>query len=130
MMTRNECAKWLAEHDNFCILSHRRPDGDTLGSAAALCVGLRQLGKTAYVLENQEASAFLSQCQLGLTCQQAEEDATIISVDVAAPSQLPQQVQQLLPRIALTIMPRPLPSRLQSWWILLPQPAARSFMIF
>jgi len=103
MMTRNECAKWLAENDNFCILSHRRPDGDTLGSAAALCVGLRQLGKTAYVLENQEASAFLSQCQLGLTCQQAAEDATIISVDVAAPSQLPQQVQQLLPRIALRI---------------------------
>ena len=103
MMTRNECAKWLAEHDNFCILSHRRPDGDTLGSASALCVGLRQLGKTAYVLENGEASAFLNQCQLGLTCQEAAEDATIITVDVAAPNQLPEKNLALLPRIALRI---------------------------
>jgi hypothetical protein len=55
MMTRNECATWLAEHDNFCILTHTRPDGDTIGSASSLCLGLRQLGKTAYLLENGEA---------------------------------------------------------------------------
>ena len=43
-MTRNECARYLAEHDNYLILTHRRPDGDTLGSAAVLCRGLRSLG--------------------------------------------------------------------------------------
>ncbi len=47
MMTRSDCARWLESHDNYCILTHRRPDGDTLGSAAALCLGLRQLGKRA-----------------------------------------------------------------------------------
>ena len=42
--------------DNILILTHRRPDGDTAGCAGALCRGLRQLGKTAYILENPEIS--------------------------------------------------------------------------
>ena len=46
-MTRTEFCAFLRGHDNFVILTHRRPDGDTIGSAAALCRGLRQLGKTA-----------------------------------------------------------------------------------
>ena len=53
-MTRNDCAAWLLNHDHFCILNHTRPDGDTLGSASALCVGLRQLGKSAHLLINEE----------------------------------------------------------------------------
>ena len=55
MMTRNECAAWLQSHDDYCILTHTRPDGDAMGSAGALCLALRQIGKTAYVLENPEA---------------------------------------------------------------------------
>ena len=43
-LTRSETARFLLEHDNYLILSHRRPDGDTTGSSAALCLGLRQLG--------------------------------------------------------------------------------------
>ena len=46
-MTRAETAAFLREHDNYCILTHRRPDGDTIGSSAALCLGLRAMGKTA-----------------------------------------------------------------------------------
>ena len=53
-MNRCEAARFLAERDGFCILTHRRPDGDTTGSAAALCLGLRQLGKRAFILENPE----------------------------------------------------------------------------
>lgn len=37
------------------ILTHRRPDGDTIGCASALCLALRQLGKTAWVLPNEDA---------------------------------------------------------------------------
>ena len=43
-MTRLEMAQALRAHDNYIILTHRRPDGDTLGSAAGLCLGLRALG--------------------------------------------------------------------------------------
>ena len=53
-LTRFEAARWLENRDDFLILTHRRPDGDTLGSAAVLCRGLRQLGKTAHILENPE----------------------------------------------------------------------------
>lgn len=56
-LTRTETAQYLLEKDNFAILTHRRPDGDTTGSAAALCLGLRQLGKNAHVLTNPDLSA-------------------------------------------------------------------------
>ena len=102
-MTRNECALWLQEHDNFCILTHARPDGDTIGSATALCVGLRQLGKTAHVLNNAEASPFLRRCLLGLTVDAPLEGDTLVSVDVASPHLLPAEFQQYLGRIAMRI---------------------------
>ena len=52
--TVTEAARALLAADNILILTHRRPDGDTTGCAGALCRGLRQLGKTAYILENVE----------------------------------------------------------------------------
>ena len=55
-LTRNETARFLLEHDNYLILSHRRPDGDTTGSSAALCLGLRQLGKTRKYLNDLRGS--------------------------------------------------------------------------
>ena len=33
-LTANECAAYLAGHDGYLLISHRRPDGDTLGSGA------------------------------------------------------------------------------------------------
>ena len=87
-MTRNECAAFLAHHDRFCILTHTRPDGDTVGSASALCVGLRQLGKTAYLLENEEISPFLNQCVLGMTKATVDVGDILVSVDVASPGML------------------------------------------
>ena len=102
-MTRNECAQFLLRHDNYCILTHARPDGDTIGSATALCVALRQLGKNAHVLENGEASPFLTRCLLGLTVKEPGEDDTLICVDVASPHLLPGEHQQYLPRLALRI---------------------------
>ena len=102
-MTRNECAAWLLEHDNFCILTHVRPDGDTMGSASALCVGLRQLGKTAHLLHNHGASPFLDRCQLGLTKESCDDGDTVITVDVAAPRMLPDEWLSLQDRMQLRI---------------------------
>ena len=67
ILTRNETAQYLLSHDNFCILSHRRPDGDTIGSSAALCLGLRSLGKKAHVLYNCEVSDRFAWLHAGLT---------------------------------------------------------------
>ncbi len=44
-----ECATLLKEYDNYLILSHRNPDGDTLGSAFALKRALALLGKKSMV---------------------------------------------------------------------------------
>ena len=102
-LTRNETARFLLEHDNYLILSHRRPDGDTTGSSAALCLGLRQLGKTAFVLENKEVSERFAWLHQGLTKSEAVGDETIVSTDVASPSMLPASYQSLLGKIALRI---------------------------
>ena len=102
-LTRNECAEYLLNHDNYCILSHRRPDGDTLGSTAALCLGLRQLGKTAHVLRNPEITDHFRWLHEGLTKEAAEEGDCLVTVDVASPSMLPLAFQHLLGRIALRI---------------------------
>ena len=51
-MTEEAAARWLRERDRFLILTHTRPDGDTLGCAAGLCAGLRKAGKTAWVAYN------------------------------------------------------------------------------
>ena len=103
MMTRNDAAAWLLAHDHYCILTHARPDGDTIGSAAALCLGLRQLGKTAHILDNTQASPFLKRCLLGLTVGAPAPSDTLISVDVASSQLLPAEHQQYLERLALRI---------------------------
>ena len=41
-------------------MTHKRPDGDTIGCAAGLCRALRKLGKTAYVLPNEDATSLLA----------------------------------------------------------------------
>lgn len=102
-LTRSECAQFLSEHDNYLILSHRRPDGDTTGSSAALCLGLRQLGKTAFVLENREVSERFRWLHQGLTKSAAQGNETVVSTDVASPSLLPENAKKLLGSIALRI---------------------------
>ena len=103
MMTRNDCARWLAEHDDYIILTHRRPDGDTIGSAAALCLGLRQLGKRAHVLENREVSAVVGQLLEGITCSAARPRDTVVSVDMASPGMFTKEAAHLVDRCALRI---------------------------
>ena len=52
MLTIAETAERLQSWDNILILTHIRPDGDTVGSAAGLCIALRQLGKQAFILRD------------------------------------------------------------------------------
>lgn len=53
-MTINETLQIFRDNDNFMILTHIRPDGDTIGSASALCYALRKIGKTAYLYDNPQ----------------------------------------------------------------------------
>lgn len=88
-ITRTEAADFLRAHNRFAIVTHQRPDGDTLGSAAVLCRGLRQLGKTAHILENPEITERYAPLCAGLTKKEAEPGDAVVCVDVAAPRMLP-----------------------------------------
>ena len=102
-LTRTETAAFLAANDGFAILTHRRPDGDTLGSAALLCRGLRAMGKSAFVLENPETTPKYQFVVEGLTKAAADEGDTLVCVDVAIPGLLPDAFLPLAERIDLRI---------------------------
>ena len=103
MMTKLEAVQWLGEKDDFCILTHRKPDGDTAGSAAALCLGLRKLGKRAWILENPELTPKFAFLHEGLTKAEPEEGDTLVCVDVASPGMLPRAFAPYQERIELRI---------------------------
>ena len=103
ILTKHETAAYLAAQDHFLILTHRRPDGDTLGSAALLCRGLRQLGKEAHILENPETTPKYTFLVEGLTVSQQTENVCIVSVDVATPDMLPAVFAPLADKIHLRI---------------------------
>lgn len=42
-----QAAVFLKENDDYLILMHASPDGDTLGCGSALCIALQRLGKRA-----------------------------------------------------------------------------------
>ena len=102
-LTRNECAEFLRRHDRYAILTHRRPDGDTVGSAATLCRGLRAMGKTAHIIENAEITARYRHLHNGLTKTWPEAGDTLVSVDVASANMLPDAFRVLEGEIDLRI---------------------------
>ena len=103
ILSRIECADWLLDRDNFTLLSHRKPDGDTLGSCAALCRGLRSLGKTAHILDNEDLTPLFAPLVEGLTKPEAEEGDILVAVDVAADNMLPKSFEHLKNCIDLRI---------------------------
>lgn len=81
-MNYRECAEWLKSHDNILIITHLRPDGDTLGSAAALCSALRRSGKQAAMFNNPEITEKYRKYVAEYICDGFEYDCTV-AVDVA-----------------------------------------------
>ena len=102
-MTIQEAAAFLAARDNLLILTHVRPDGDTIGCAAGLCRALRQTGKTAFVLENPEVTALFAPYLEGLTAGPEFRPDTVVSVDIAARSLFPENARPYLGRVDLAI---------------------------
>ncbi len=102
-LTLNEVAAWLLERDHYVILTHRRPDGDTIGSAVALCRGLRSLGKDARILDNPQFTPKFAPFLEGLTVEAVPQGSHILSVDIAAEGLLPFNAVDLADKIELLI---------------------------
>ena len=98
-----QAAEFLSAHDRYLILTHVRPDGDTVGCAAALCRALRTLGKTAHVLPNPEITPLFSPYLEGLLAPEDLLPDTVVSVDMAARSLFPDNALPYLPRVDLAI---------------------------
>ncbi len=102
-MTTQDAAQFLTSRDKFLILTHMRPDGDTIGCAAGLCRALRQIGKTAYVLENDGANSLFAPYLKGLTAPADFVPDTVTAVDIAALGLFPDNAKPYGDRVDLTI---------------------------
>ena len=84
-----EAAAFLMGCDGCLIYTHASPDGDTLGSATALALILRSLGKEAFVYSPDGIPKKLSFLPVdGLFLDNESEALTPVSVDVASPKLL------------------------------------------
>ena len=102
-MTLQAAALALEKSDDFLILTHRRPDGDTIGCAVALCLGLRRLGKTAWVLPNEDATALFAP-YWGDTLAPADfVPRTVVAVDLASEGLFPKSAEGYKGKVNLCI---------------------------
>ena len=102
-MNPTQAAHFLLAHDGYLILTHVRPDGDTIGCAAALCRSLRQAGKEAFVLENREATSLFTPYLEGLLAPEGYQPRTVVAVDMAARGLFPDNARDYLDRVDLTV---------------------------
>ncbi len=100
-LTLSECADALLATQRPLVVMHLRPDGDTVGSAAALCKIFEKLGKKVFYTcadPIPERLAFLAK---GLLYTENYENLEPISIDVASPAQLGELYEKL--NVKLTI---------------------------
>lgn len=83
-VTYREAGQFLKDHDGYLILTHKRPDGDAVGCAVALCLALRKLGKTAWVLRNPDATTLFDPYWGDTVAPQGYIPQTVVSVDLAS----------------------------------------------
>ena len=102
-ITRSQAAQRLRELDNVLILTHRRPDGDTVGSAAALCAALRSLGKRAYVYAHNEYISRLIPFLEGMLQPEEFVPGSYVAVDIASPRLFPFDEKEIAGEIDLSI---------------------------
>ena len=82
----NEAARELLAHDRFLIITHKKPDGDTLGAAGALCSALRRSGKVARLYRNPEVTEKYVGYVFPFFFEETEPymEEYVVSVDVSA----------------------------------------------
>lgn len=102
MMNLYEVARYLEAHDNYDILTHTYPDGDTLGSGFALHLALAQIGKKSRVITTNMPAMFTYLLN-GTNNNEEFETQTVVSVDVAADSLLGSNMSGYVNKIDLCI---------------------------
>lgn len=78
-----QAAALLGGWDHILILTHKRPDGDTIGCAVGLCALLRQIGKTAWLHPNEDATELFTSYLEGYIAPADFAFDKVVAVDVA-----------------------------------------------
>ena len=102
-MTVQETAALLRQKDRILLLTHRRPDGDTVGSAAGLCAALRQLGKTAWLHPNPDVTELNAVYGDPYWAPADFVPEFVVSVDIAARQLFHPAMEGYLNRVDLAI---------------------------
>lgn len=101
VMNLSDISEFLKAHDNFEIITHSYPDGDTLGSGYALCKALQQIGKNARVIVEKLPRNFVFLTE-GVKEQNFNAEC-IISTDIAADTLIAPEMGQYIGKIDLCI---------------------------
>ena len=100
-LTLADICDFLKQRDNYVVLTHASPDGDTLGSAYALKLGLKKLGKKVQVICCDEIPHKYDYFIFDGDCDFIPE--TVVAVDVADIKLLGNIYSQFENRIDLNI---------------------------
>ncbi|MCM1298651.1 MAG: bifunctional oligoribonuclease/PAP phosphatase NrnA [Firmicutes bacterium] len=101
-ITLEQAADFLKENDDFLILSHANPDGDTFGCSHGLCGALQRIGKRARIECADPMSSRLLFMKEAIEEQDFEPKA-IITVDVADKELLGKLEEKYGDRVDLAI---------------------------
>ena len=82
-LTLKEVAAFLEERDNYTLLCHAQPDGDTIGSCYSLAYALKQKGKKVRVLCSDPIPPQFTFISNSLVQDDIDNDGTIVALDVA-----------------------------------------------
>ena len=96
-------ARWLSNRDAYLIITHRRPDGDAIGCASALAQGLRESGKTAYVMFNPETTPRYLRFIEEYRAPESYVPENIIVVDTASYELFPKNCEAFIDAVSLCI---------------------------
>lgn len=95
MFSLKDAAALLRGADDILIVCHIRPDGDAAGSAGALCMALRALGKTAFVAPHERVMERFEKYIRPCFAPADFAPKFIVSVDTPGAGQYPPGMQAL-----------------------------------
>ncbi len=116
--------------DNILIITHRRPDGDTTGCAGALCRGLRQIGKTAFILENPEITKRYADLITPCYAPEDYNPTYIVAVDLAELNLFTENAEKYKDKIDLVIDHHPTNGRYGKYNFVRPEAGACAELVY
>ncbi len=106
MLTENQISDFseLLGKDNICIVMHKSPDGDTIGSSFALLYALKRMGKNAEIVCSDEIPDHFRFISDGIQyLDLIFEPETVVSVDLASEALFGEKYDYLSHRVDFAI---------------------------